>query len=297
MTPSSPSPDSRPWRSTAPRPRGWAPTALTLLAAAHPAPTVLVTTLCTVLAAAVGSGLAGSTLVGLAVLSGQLSIGWCNDYLDRGRDAATGRADKPLTRGVLEPRLVALATGAALVACVPLSLANGVAAGLVHLVVVASGWAYDLGLKRTRCSPVPYAVAFGLLPGFVVMSLPGHPLPPLWLVLSGSVLGVGAHFANAAPDVDDDLATGVRGLPQLLGRRRSQAWSAAALVTASALLVLGPPGPPGAARWSALFLTAALTLAGVALPGAGHARVPFVTTMGIATVDVVLLVTGGATLG
>lgn len=281
----------RGWRHTH-RPPYAAP--LALLGAAHPAPTAVVTALCVALAAALGRGPGGTVLVGLAVLSGQLSIGWCNDYLDRGRDAATGRGDKPLARGALSPRVVAVAAVAALVACVPLSLANGIAAGSLHLVVLASGWAYDLGLKRTLYSPLPYAVAFGLLPAFVVRSLPGEPAPPLWLVLAGSVLGVGAHFANAAPDVEADLATDVRGLPQRLGRRRSQTAAAAALVSASALLVLGPPGPPGVPRWSALLLTAALTLVGVALPDANHARIPFLTAMGVAAIDVVLLITGGA---
>ena len=37
--------------------------------------------------------------------------------------------------------------------CVPASLALGVLAGVVHLVAVASGWAYDLVLKPTPASP------------------------------------------------------------------------------------------------------------------------------------------------
>ena len=41
------------------------------------------------------------------------------------------------------------------------SLASGLLAGLAHLVGVAAAWAYNLGLKSTRISWVPYAVAFG----------------------------------------------------------------------------------------------------------------------------------------
>ncbi len=40
-------------------------------------------------------------------------------------------------------------------ACVPLSLASGWRAGVAHLVAVAGGWAYDLGLKRTVWSWLP----------------------------------------------------------------------------------------------------------------------------------------------
>src|SRR3712207_7375206 len=33
-------------------------------------------------------------------------------------------------------------------------------------------------------------------------------------------LGVGAHLLNVLPDLEDDAATGVRGLPHVLGPRR-----------------------------------------------------------------------------
>jgi heme O synthase-like polyprenyltransferase len=55
----------------------------------------------------------------LAVLAGQLFVGWSNDYLDRRLDAEAGREDKPLARGELEPRTVAIAAAVALVAVIP----------------------------------------------------------------------------------------------------------------------------------------------------------------------------------
>ncbi|MFD2351897.1 UbiA family prenyltransferase [Nonomuraea ferruginea] len=111
----------------------------------HPGPTVAVTSLVTALAAAAGHGAAGCLLVGLAVLSGQLSIGWCNDAADAGRDVAAGRADKPAVDGTITPRALWIAAAVALACCVPLSFASGPLAGSAHLAGVLAAWAYDLG--------------------------------------------------------------------------------------------------------------------------------------------------------
>ena len=142
----------------------------------------------------------------------------------------------------------------ALALCIPLSFANGLGAGLVHLVTVAGGWAYNLGLKRTVLSFVPYAVSFGALPAFLALGLDGHPLPRPWVVLAGALLGVGAHFLNVVPDIREDLDAGVRGLPQRLGERGARAGGALLLAAASAVVTFGPearcrPGRTPGSRW------------------------------------------------
>ena len=157
-----------------------------LVRSCHPEPTAAVTLLVTAFAATTGRDVLGVVLVGAAVLTGQLSIGWLNDSLDADRDVAVGRPDKPVVAGRGDG--VGAADGAAVVAalaCVPLSLASGPLAGAVHLVAVAAGWAYDAGLKSTAASVVPYVVCFGLLPVFVVLGLPGSPPPPWWLPVGG----------------------------------------------------------------------------------------------------------------
>ncbi|MFZ5851843.1 MAG: UbiA family prenyltransferase, partial [Actinomycetota bacterium] len=191
--------------------------ALALLQAAHPLPALAVTGAAGALAAGAGQPASGVLRAVLMVLAGQASIGWSNDAWDWRRDAAAGRQDKPVARGAVGPRPVWLAAVGAAGLCVPLSLWYGVAAGLVHLVAVASAWAYNLRLKATAWSFAPYALSFGLLPVFVVLGLPGTPLPPWWAVAAGALLGVGAHLANALPDLADDLAPGVRGAPHRLG--------------------------------------------------------------------------------
>jgi 4-hydroxybenzoate polyprenyltransferase len=269
-----------------------------LLMACHPAPAFLVTAVAVALAVSWGRDAGGVAAVGLGTLAGQLSVGWCNDRVDLARDRAAGRRDKPLVNGGLRPGAVTAAALVALAMCVPLSLAAGPAAGAAHLAGVGAAWGYDLWLKRTVLSPVPYAVAFGLLPAFVSLGLPGQPWPPVWVSAAGALLGVGAHAANVLPDIRADLAAGVRGLPQRLGARRSRAVTAGALLAASAALLVGPPGPLGPAGWGALALTGALSVAAGALPRAdGAGRTPFLAALTVAAVDVVLLVLRGSPLG
>ena len=268
-----------------------------LARACHPEAVVAVTALITALAAASGRSAGGCVLVACAVLTGQLSVGWCNDRVDARRDTAAGRRDKPLVSGAVGLRTVAVATGCALALCVPLSLANGAAAGLAHLTGVAAAWGYNLGVKRTALSWLPYAVGFGLLPAFVTLGLPGRPWPPSWAVAAGALLGVGAHVTNVLPDIDADLAAGVRGLPQRLGHRRARALAPVPLFAACAVLVFGPPGAAGAAGWVALAVTGALAVATAAPAAAGSvSRLPFLATLVTAVTAVALLILHGGSL-
>ncbi len=67
---------------------------LALLRCSHPGPTAAVTLFATVLAIGAGRGW-GSVWIMAAVLAGQLSVGWLNDYLDAERDrAAADDAEK-----------------------------------------------------------------------------------------------------------------------------------------------------------------------------------------------------------
>jgi 4-hydroxybenzoate polyprenyltransferase len=224
-------------------------------------------------------------LVTAAVLCGQLSIGWSNDLVDLARDRAVGRSDKPLAIGTISPRTVTVACAVAVGLCVVLSLACGWAAGLVHLGCTAAGWAYNLGLKATVWSWAPYAAAFGGLPVFVWLAGDDPGLPPWWLPLAAACLGVGAHLLNVLPDIDDDRATGVRGLPHRLGARRLPAAAVVVLGAGSALVLLGAD----VAAWAAIAgLVVVAALGVVVLRGRG--RVPFVAAVGIALMDVVLLV-------
>lgn len=260
-----------------------------LLRSCHPVPTVAVTAVATALAVLARRDAPGVLLVAATVLAGQVSIGWLNDAVDAGRDRVAGRTDKPVAAGALARSTVAAAAVLAAVASVPLSFAaGGVGGGVLHALVVGGGWAYDLGLKSTAVSLVPYAVAFGALPAFVVAPV---VTPPWWLVAAGALLGSAAHFANVLPDLEADSATGVRGLPHRLGASGSVVATVLLLLSASATLVLGPPG---GVRPIGLVLGAVAVLA-LAVGVCGGARaVLFRMVMAVAVVDVLLLLVSGA---
>jgi len=265
-----------------------------LALASHAGPTVVVTVLAGFFAVGVGSGPGTTALVTAAVLSGQLSVGWSNDWLDARRDRAVDRADKPVVAGLVSVRQVHAAALAAAAACVVLSLATGLVAGLVHLVAVASAWSYNAWLKSTVWSWAPYAVSFGLLPLFVVLAAPGDRVAAPWAMVATALLGVGAHVANTLPDLEDDRATGVRGLPHRLGRTGASVLAPAVLVTAVGVVVLGPPGPPTAVAWVGGAVSVVLAVsAGVVAVRRTTSRLPFALSMAVAAVCAVLLVLAG----
>jgi 4-hydroxybenzoate polyprenyltransferase len=192
-------------------------TTLSLVLASHPLPTLAMTIGVTVAAALTGRTLLEVGLVALTVLSGQLTVGWLNDVVDRHRDRQVGRLDKPVAMGWVDPGTVTFSIAVVVLALVPLSIANGTYAGIAHLAAVASAWAYNLWFKRSFLSWLPYAVSFGLLPAFLSYGGLGggmHGGPPTWAMTAlAALLGIGIHFLNTLPDLVQDNETGQRHLP------------------------------------------------------------------------------------
>ncbi len=268
-----------------------------LLRSCHPEPTLAVTAVMAALAATAGRGVGGTAAVAAAVLAGQLSVGWCNDYLDADRDRAVGRPDKPVAAGIASRRVVGAAALIALALVVPLSLLSGWRAALAHLIGVAAAWAYDLGVKSSIWSVIPYLVAFGLLPGLVVFGLPGHPRPPIWLMVAGALMGAGAHFANVLPDLASDAATGVRGLPHRLGSLGSSSAAGILLLGATCCVVAGTGRIPVAVAAGVLVAIGGVLAVGL-LRTRKHplSRAPFRVALALAGANVLLLVTAGSAL-
>ena len=263
-------------------------TVLSLARSCHPEPTAAVTVLVTVLAFRWGRG-GGTFWVAAAVLCGQVSVGWANDYIDRHRDA--GRPDKPLAMGLVSPPQVRRASAAALALAVVLSLASGLAATAVHLLGLALAHAYNLRLKQTVLSVAAYAVAFAMAPAFVTLGLPGHRWPPPWVMVAAALVGAGAHFTQTLGDHDRDRTAGIRGLPQRMGRRGSVLAAGVLLGLAAAVATFGPGRPSPAAV--ALFLASLVLVGGTVLSGlAGRFTLSFRLTIGAAGAAVLSLLVG-----
>jgi 4-hydroxybenzoate polyprenyltransferase len=269
--------------------------AFALLRASHLPPAAAVTAIAAALAASAGRG-TGVVAVALAVACGQLSVGWTNDYVDRTRDRLAHRLDKPLAAGLVAPAAVRRAAILGAAACVPLSMLSGWRAGLVHLVAVAAAMAYNFGIKGTIVSPLPYAIAFGLLPAFITLGLPSHGWPPGWASFAGAALGCGAHFVNTLGDIDADLSQGVRGLPQRLGRARSLTVGVALIAAAATTLTFAPSGDTSVVV-ALLFVATVALVVGIAITSRrGCHRIAWPLTIAAALTAVATLIANGDAL-
>jgi 4-hydroxybenzoate polyprenyltransferase len=264
-----------------------------LVDACHPGPTATVTLVVTALAAAAGRDAVGLALVAAATLTGQLSVGWCNDAYDADRDRRAARGTKPTVRGDVTASVLWRASALALASTVALSyLAAGPVGGTAHVLAVLSAWSYNLALKTTVLSPLPYAVSFGLVPAFVTYGLTPPSPPAAWLVATCALLGVGAHLANAIPDVDSDEQVGAGGLVAEVGVRTASVAALGCLVTAVTLLA----AQLAVAPWVALGLVLVAATGAVTVAVRGEGRALFRYVMALAVVAVLLLVVAAGTL-
>lgn len=246
-----------------------------LIFLSHPGPSLLVT--CVLVAIA---GLAAQhvpdaprvlQLVG-AMLPVQLCIGVINDVVDLPADAVT-KAHKALVRGVTS---ASTATGVGVV----LGAIGLGAAATINLatlgfdaLALCSGLAYDLGLRRTPLSWVPWWGGMAVLPLEGYASVGSIPSQLLALIPLSGLIAVGLHVANGLPDIDGDRVAGRRSLPVLLGSGWSTWVGPGALAVAGVLaaLLAGPLGQAGPSFFAGL---AVLGL-GVAVVVVTRTRRPF----------------------
>ena len=261
---------------------GWA-----LARASHPFPAVAVTAMAAGLGVTSGAAPGAAAVLAAAVFAGQLSVGWLNDLVDAERDAAVHRAGKPVAAGAVPRRVVWAATALSGVGAVVLSLPFGPAAAGAHLLALGSAWAYDLGVKGTALSVLPYVVSFGLLPVFITLAAADR-FPPAWLAAAAALLGAGAHFANAQPDLADDRATGVRGLPHRLGTTGALVAAAALVLAATGVLLTAPE-----VRWQLLPVSAGVVGTGFLLSHRPGSRAAFRAIVLVALLNVAVLLSTG----
>ena len=201
----------------------------------------------------------------------QFSISALNEWADADLDRRAGR-QRPIPLGLVSPGAalrvaVACAVGAFLL-CVLADL------GTVGLLLVgvgtACGWAYDLWLKASPLSVVPFAIAFPLMP-FWIGLLAGRPLSSLLLLfLGGSPLAAAIHLADAIPDRDRDRAAGLKTLAVTLGKPGADMAAVGLLLvgTVIAINVIIRRGQTGIAALSLVSVVAAALL--VSLRWRGH---------------------------
>jgi 4-hydroxybenzoate polyprenyltransferase len=188
-------------------------------------------------------------VIAVTVLMTQLSISVMNEWADRDRDAAVHRW-RPVAIGRVSPRLALGFAALFAVLAVPGAISYGPLSLAIVLLGVGLGWAYDLVLKPTPLSFLPFAVAFPLLP-FWVGIIGGQPIPRLLaFFLAGAPLSIAIHLADAVPDEAADTAAGSRTFAIALGHARAIRVMQAMLVLGSLFLVATSLQRP----WFALLL-------------------------------------------
>jgi 4-hydroxybenzoate polyprenyltransferase len=239
-----------------------------LIYIAHPGPSLLVTVVLVAIAGLAGRRVPDAILVLQlvgAMLPVQFCIGVINDVADLQADAVA-KPYKPLVRGVVAR---STATGAGIVlGAIGLGIAatiNFATLGLDAL-ALGAGLAYDLGLRRTPLSWVPWWGGMAVLPLEGYASVGAVPSRLLVVVPLSGLLAIGLHFANALPDIEGDRLAGRRSLPVLAGAGRSQ-WAGPAALAAAGVLALLLAGPLGQAGL--------LFFGGLAVLGVGVGAVAF----------------------
>jgi 4-hydroxybenzoate polyprenyltransferase len=159
--------------------------------------------------------------LGIAMTALQASIGALNDILDAPRDRGI-KPGKPIPAGVVSDRSgwVVVAVAAAL--GVALSAPSGLATLGLAVVVLAIGYGYDVLLKGTIWSWLPFAVGIPLLPVYGWLGTTGG-LPESFVILlpAAVIAGAALAIANARVDAERDAAAGVESAATRLGLDRS----------------------------------------------------------------------------
>lgn len=200
-------------------------------------------------------------LVLVAMFGGQIAIGAVNEYHDRELDAVTNPA-KPIPAGWVQPWEALLIAGVALTVMFTAGAALGILPLLLVCLGTGAGLLYDLWLKRTVWSWLPYLVALPLVPIWVWISL--ARFQPLLLLLYplGALMALSVHLAQSLPDIEGDRAAGSLGLAARLGRSRALTACWGAAVSAAVAIPAAASGLGGS-------ITPALIAASVVLIGAG----------------------------
>jgi 4-hydroxybenzoate polyprenyltransferase len=208
------------WRQRAWLALHWAHAVLIML---HPIPVLAVLLATAAFALTLGAPRAPGTFLRLVgTMAGiQLAIGAVNDYVDLPLDRHS-KPWKPLVSGALRPGAALWLTAGGLVAALVLVAPLGLATAALALLGTGMGMVYNLYLKRTGWSWLPYLIAIPLLPIWVWTALRGWEARLLWLYPLGGSMVVALHLADTLPDIRADARHGIRGVAHRLGERRAR---------------------------------------------------------------------------
>ncbi len=181
----------------------------------------------------------------------QLGIGTVNDLVDAPHDAGR-KPGKPIPAGLVAPTGARLLAIGSFLAGIVLAASVSRATGILTLLVIAIGLAYDLRLKGTAWSWLPFAIGIPILPLFGWVGV-ARSLPVAFIVLLPVAVAAGAALAigNTLVDVERDRDAGISSIAVRLGP--DMAWRVhegllgAIWVAAAGSAIVSGGGPLGVA--------------------------------------------------
>ena len=190
-----------------------------------------------VLAVIAGAAVPDALRLGVAMTALQAGIGAVNDVRDAPADAA-GKPAKPIPSGLVARRPALAVAVAAIAVGIGLSIPSGWGTVAIALAGLGVGLAYDLWLKGTAWSWLPFAVGIPLLPVYAWYGGTGS-LPPAFALLVPAAVAAGAALAigNARADAERDAASGVESIATALGTRRAWVTQVSILAAVGAVAV------------------------------------------------------------
>lgn len=194
---------------------------VSLFRASHPRTAFLTAGVLAAGAAMTGRSTNEVGLVFATVLTGQVLLGWQNDAVDAARDRSHDREGKPVAQGVLDKGDLWFAFACGVLLVVPLSIANGLEAGVSHLILLVVAMAANAGLlRRTRFSYLTWMASYAMFPAFLAYGgwagEGTETSPSILMTALAALLGIGVHVLTSLPGLVDDNKDGIRHFPLVL---------------------------------------------------------------------------------
>jgi 4-hydroxybenzoate polyprenyltransferase len=189
----------------------------------HPKQAVTAAVVVGVLAAVDGRAPREVLVAALAVLVVQMSLGLSNDLCDQKHDYRAETPGKPIAAGTVGAGSAGYWMSVLVLLAVPLSVLNGVEAGVALLATLPIGWVHNRWLHRTAFSFVGWTLTFALVPAFLsygMWSGSGSDDAPTWAVtIAAGAVGFCVHFVTSLGDLVTDNKSGARNLPLRIALR------------------------------------------------------------------------------
>ena len=174
--------------------------------------------------------------LGIVMLSAQFSIGLSNDLLDQPYDKLV-KPWKPLIIGTANSFIAVLFLLMLLLLSFIFTYEFGSLSLLLLIFGLSQGFMYNLGLKRTSLSWLPYSLAIPTVLVFARAVHGGEIYPLLLFYILGFLVGPALNIANQLPEAEASELSGEKSLVHILGVKKARRVSTILLV-ATALIII-----------------------------------------------------------